>query len=56
MYIYRYITIMIRPEAMLQHNEDGSVNWVVGGFIAGFTIIVIWVVLQVYIVIYSYIY
>ena len=35
------------PEAIPKHNEDGSVNWAVGGYIAGFTIIVIWVILQV---------
>ncbi len=30
------------------HNEDGTANWVAGGFVAGFTIVVVWVVLQVY--------
>jgi hypothetical protein len=35
------------PEALPLHNEDGTANWVAGGFVAGFTIVVVWVVLQV---------
>ena len=35
------------PETLPSYNEDGSVNWLVMGFIFGYTIIVIWVILQV---------
>ena len=35
------------PEALPKFNEDGSANWIVAAFIMGYTMIEIWVILQV---------
>ena len=35
------------PETLPSINEDGTVNWLVTGFVFGYTMIVIWVILQV---------
>ena len=35
------------PETLPSFNEDGTVNWLVTGFVFAYTMIVIWVILQV---------
>ena len=41
------IALLQLSQALPRLNEDGSSNWRVAGFTAGFTIVVIWVMLQV---------
>ena len=35
------------PDALPKFNEDGSANWVVAAYIMAYTMIEIWVILQV---------
>ena len=35
------------PEALPRVNEDGTANWVVAGFVMVFTIMVVWIILEV---------
>ena len=35
------------PEALPRVNEDGTANWVVAGFVMTFTIMVVWIILEV---------
>ena len=35
------------PESLPKFNEDGTANWVVAAYIMGYTMIELWVILQV---------